>query len=374
MPVRDGSAKGSRGRRGPRLLAAPAAVLLSCSLVAACSSSGSGGSPAPSSSASGPDVAFFNGKTINYVIPNTPGSPPGLILTAMKPALEKYLGATINIEYNTNVATVGEDIVGSSKPDGLTLGNLTPLVVLNEEYAASGAPDFSLDDVSWVSATKTAPILVGACGGASISSYSSLISKQTKLEIVNIPTGATNEMTRLLMQIFPVPHSYLNGYTAATAITGCQRGDGNFAALGVSKALDAAGTAPVAGVTPLLLSSAMPSNSPNAFLNSKVPTLATLAKQDPPKTALGKEALQIADETFTTNTPYYATFGPPGIPKSRLLALDAAFEAASQTTAAKEAELAAGVYPGYVDSSALTSFFTTALAQKAEVQKLLATN
>jgi tripartite-type tricarboxylate transporter receptor subunit TctC len=374
MPVRHGSAQGGRGRHGLRLLAAPAAVLLSCSLVTACSSSTSGGSPAASSSAGGADVAFFKGKTINYIIPNTPGSPPGLILTAMKPTLEKYLGATINIEYNTNVATVGEDIVGSSKPDGLTLGNLTPLVVLNEEYADSGAPNFALGDVSWVSATKTAPILVGACGSASISSYSSLISKQTKLEIVDIPTGATNEMTRLLMQIFPVPHSYLNGYTAATAITGCQRGDGNFAALGVSKALNAAGTAPAAGVTPLLLSSAMPSNSPNAFLNSKVPTLATLAKQHPPKTALGKEALQIADETFDTNTPYYATFGPPGIPKSRLLALDAAFEAASQTKATQQAELAAGVYPGYVDSSALTSFFTTALAQKAEVQKLLATN
>jgi tripartite-type tricarboxylate transporter receptor subunit TctC len=354
--------------------------MVAAALAVGCSS-GSGGSSAASGNASSgasgkvaPDLAFFKGKTITYIVPNTPGSPPGLIMTAMKPGLEKYLGATINIEYNTNVATVGEDIVGSSAPTGLTLGNLTPLVVLNEVYANSGAPDFSLTDASWIGATKTAPILVAGCKTTDFSSYSQLIQNKAAVKAVNIPTGATNEITRLLLQIFPASHEYLSGYTATTAIVGCQRGDGNYAALGVSKALNVAGTAAIPGVTPLLLSSPMPSASPSAFLNSQVPTIAGLAKQFPPTTSMGKKALQIANETFNTDTPYYATFGPPGIPAARVLALTDAFAAVSTTAAVQKAALAAGVYPGFVDASTLANFFKTELAQKSAVQQILNTN
>jgi tripartite-type tricarboxylate transporter receptor subunit TctC len=362
------------GRRRGRLPAAAAAVVMSL-VLAACSSSGSEGTPGSSSASASPGsaaagLAFFKGKTITYVIPNTPGSPPGLIMEAMKSGLEKYLGATINIEYNSNVATVGEDVVGTAKPDGLTLGDMALQVVLNEEYSGQGTPAFSLNDVSWVGATYAAPSGVFGCQESSFTSFGALVKSRTPLKIVEITTGSNDEMNRLLMAAWPVPHTFLTGYTTADVTAGCQRGDGNFSSSSLARALNASGTSVVAGLTPLLLTGPVPAGSPNAFLNSKVPTFAEYAKQNPPTTALGREAIALAISSFSSTAPNFTTFGPPGIPASRLAALTAAFTAVAAEPAVTKASLLAAIPPGFVAPATVTAFVKQQLQAKSLVQEL----
>jgi tripartite-type tricarboxylate transporter receptor subunit TctC len=367
---------GPARRARVRGVGAVAAVMVAALLAVGCSSGSDGSSAGSGNSSSGasgkvaPDLAFFKGKTITYIVPNTPGSPPGLIMTAMKPGLEKYLGATINIEYNTNVATVGEDIVGSAKPDGLTLGNMGLQVVLNEEYTGKGVPSFSLDSVSMVGATYAAPAAVFGCEETAFSSYSQLLQSKAAVKVVEITTGSNDEFNHLLMAAYPVPHQYLSGYTTADVLVGCQRGDGNLSTSSLARALDAAGTAVVPGLTPLLLTGPVPAGSPNAFLNGQVPTLAQYAKENPPANALGKQAVAFAIQAFESSAPNYTTFGPPGIPAARLLALTDAFTAVSKTAAVEKAALQAAIPPGFASPATVKSFIASQLAAKSLVEQV----
>jgi tripartite-type tricarboxylate transporter receptor subunit TctC len=352
-----------------RVLGPVAAVALTA-VLAACSSGSGTNAGAPASDSSGADLAFFKGKTITYIIPNTPGSPPGLIMTAMKPGLEQYLGAKINIVYNSNVATVGENLVGAAKPDGLTLGNIAMQVVLNEEYTGSGAPSFNLADESYVGATHAAPSGIFGCKESDFTSYDQLVQKQTPVKIVEITTGSNNELNHLLMTAYPVPHKYLTGYTTADVLVGCQRGDGNFTASSLARALNAQGTAVVAGLTPLLLTGPVPDGSPNAFLNGTVPTLAQYEQQHPPATALGKQAMDLAVAALSSTAPNFTTFGPKGIPAARLKALTDAFTAVSQQAPVQKASLQAAIPAGFVAPDTVLTFITQQLAQKPLVRQV----
>ena len=319
-----------------------------------------------------PDFKFFRGKTITYIVPNTPASTPGVIISAMVPGLEKYLGASINLQFNSSVATVGEDIVGSAPPDGLTLGNMAMQVVMDEEWANSGTPNFPLRTTSWIGATYGAPSMVVGCNNPPFSTFEQAVSGAYTLKYVEVAIGSTNEMNHLLSVAYGAPHQYLTGYTTANVAAGCQRGDGNISSSSLARALNATGTASVPGMTPLLLSGPVPKASPSAWLNSQVPTAAQYLKTHKPKTALGRRAMNLLVQTLQNSSPNFTTFGPPGIPPARLLALTDAFRAVANTAVVHQASLETGVPPGFVSAAGVTSFIKQNLKDQSIMEQLLA--
>lgn len=354
--------------RGHKKRWVSAAGLAMLSLVAtACHSGSSGGSSA--SAAAGTD--YFHGKTITYIVAGAPGGASAIQIVAMQPVLEKYLGATVKIEYVQGSNTIGQDEVAQAKPDGLTVGTFYSASDLSATFLKTTKVNFSLKDVTFIGSTHQVPGLEVACKGSPYKSAQQLLASKASVSILNVPNSSISLFQHLLMTAYPVSHTYINGYVSATQIVGCQRGDGQTANNAVGSLTDAAGTAMLPGVTPLFTSGPIPSGSPNAFLSNTVPTLAEFAEQHPPTTSLGKEALNALIAFFAANTPQYVTFGPAGIPQAQAQMLTKAFQQAMTTAAVEKAFLAAGIPAGFVAPATVSNYIDSQLAKEPFYETVL---
>jgi tripartite-type tricarboxylate transporter receptor subunit TctC len=328
-------------RRPGRLgVAVRAAVLGTAVAAAAAACSTGGGGATASSSSSGSALSFYKGKTITYIVPSPPGNPTSDQIVDMQPALEKYLGATINIKYvDSGQSAVGYDATANATANGLTIGEVSPQVVqddLETGGSSKGGITFTPTALSYIASVGNTPILLVSCVGSPIKSMSDLVAA-SKVSFLTPTVGGSPEFDHLLMAAYPVNHSYLSGYTTATDVQGCERGDGDVSAVPVTNWTNAAGTALASGLTPLLLSGTVPSEAPAAFLNSEAPTLAAYAKQHASSATRGSLALTLASDSFTSEIPEITTAGPAGVPASRVQVLAAAFKyAMSQPSVVKQ--------------------------------------
>lgn len=367
----------NRAGRARRVAPLGAVTALAIVLLAtACGSSG-GNSSATTGSSSGtaagqPDVSFFKGQTITYVVANAPGSVGGLQAVAMQSGLEKYLGATVHIEYVSGDNTIGEDKVGTAAPNGLTIGELSLPVALNNIYANTGALTFNVFNASYVGATYTSPFIVVACPGSGITSFSQVVHSTKPITLLDIATGPDNELEHILMTAYGVKHKYITGYTSATYGEGCLRGDGDILVTTPTEVLNASSTALDPGVKLLLETDITPSSSPLTFLNDG-PTLAQFAKQDPPASAEGQQALNLALSTYVDADPQFATFGPAGIPASRLLALTDAMKSVTAQSSVQAAFVKAALVPGFVGPTAINTYLSNSTKDKSMIENILGT-
>ena len=300
-------------------------------------------------------LKFFKGKTIDIIIPNAPGTAPAILLTAMQPGLEKALGATINLTYNSDAQTVADDTVGSSHPDGLTLGIMGLPAAMTSEFTG-GAANFPLRKASWIGATYNLPDVLVTCDNPPIKSMSQLIQGKTTGKVIAVNPGPAEELDEFLMSAWKIPHSILPGYTSTTIVPGCLRGDGNLEANTVVKVTDVTGTSMQPGMRPLLLTGPIPSTFPSAFLNKMAPTLAEFAKAHPPKTQAGQEAVNLAIAAFKSDSPDYTLFGPPGIPKAQVAALTNAYKTVSASAPVKKAMLSIDLPAGVLSPAVIESY------------------
>ena len=349
----------SSARPRRRKAAAFAAVVVAAGL--------SGLIPVASSASQRPATnpySYFKGQTINFVCPNTAGTGICNAANAVVPSLASILGATINIQYVGGASTVGLDIVGSSAPNGLTLGILATATTMQAEFLNQGSPNFALRAASYLGGTLGGPSLFVACTGATFSTWQQVVQGNIPLTVLDT-TGGSNELIHFLMSAYPVPHKSLTGYTPASSLAGCIRGDGNFGGNSLAQWVNAAGTAMTPGITPLLLSGTVPKAAPEAFLNKQVPTLQQFEAKHPPKTPFAKQAAQLAIDAFSQSAPQWVFFGPPGISKAHLAALQEATKAAFKLAVVKQGLLRDGVPPGYTSPTAALNYFKTQVKKQA---------
>jgi tripartite-type tricarboxylate transporter receptor subunit TctC len=358
--------RAGRGRRRASVAAVPLAALLAGGTLAACSSSGGSASVTA-------EKSFYNGKTIQLIVPGAPGKGSAFLATALQQAMEAKLGATINIEYVTGADTVGQDQVYSAKPDGLTIGLLTIISDINNTFGKNEALSFSLEKAAATSigASYAEPGVVATCGAWNVSSFAQAISGNTQLKFVDVTTGGMNLAVHLLMMAYPASHKYLNGYTSSTETVGCERGDGNIAGYPVSNFLDSSGTALDPGLTPLLLTGSLPTSSAAASLNNSVETIAAYAKAHPPTTAEGQQAVQLLETYYNTDAPQFALFGPNGIPAARLSALTSAMKSAMAEPSVQQKLASAGIPSGYVAPAGIKTYVDTMFKSEAVAEKAL---
>jgi len=374
--------RGRRRRFGHRYfgLAVSLAVVLACSTLSGCATGSGGDSSGGSGSTSGADatsasgVKFYQGKTITFIVPGAPGKGSANFATAIQSAMAAQLHATINIEYVTGADVVGQDQVWHAQPDGLTIGALTVISDINNSFTKNEALAFSLTDAAKTSvgASYSSPGIFVSCNDPSIKNFAQLLSGKTQLKWVDVTTGGMNLSVHLLMTAYPVPHTYLNGYTSSTATVGCERGDGNASGYPVGNFLDSSGTKLIPSLNGLLLTDSMPSSSPAVALNNSVPTLKAFAEQHPPKTSEAQKALSLLETYYSTQAPQFAVFGPPGIPQDRMDALSAALKAAMAEPQVQASLAKVGIPAGYVGPGGIQAYINTMVSSQDVAIKALA--
>lgn len=352
-----------RGRKHVVGMSAAAAALLLG--VSSCSN-------APSASGdSGSAKDFFHGKTITYIVPNAPGTTPGRAIVALQPYMEKYLGATIHVQYISSNVIVGQDKIANSRPDGLTIGELSIATDLSQLYFGGDKVSFSLNDISLIGSTHQGQDILVACKGSTLTSFDQLVKSPTQITGIDLTSSPVSLWQHLLMAGWGINWKLIGGYTSSTQKSGCLRGDADVTGGGVANYLSASGDSTNPGERPLLISGPLPSNSGAAFLNSAVPTLANYAKAHPPSSASGKTAIDLLEKNFDTAAPNMLTWGPSGIPADRLKLLNAAMTYASKQPKVQKAFVDLGLEPGVVQPAAIKTFIKQQLAAVPEVQRLL---
>jgi tripartite-type tricarboxylate transporter receptor subunit TctC len=343
------------------------------SLVLAAAVAGCAKTPAAETSSDtkgGPDLAFYNGKTIT-LLGGAVGSTPDLITRAVIPYMEKYLHATI-IDQNqsANAANgVNTNQAVASAPDGLTItvGNLTSIE--NGFYENNNPLTYNPLDVSFISGFGSPINLFAACAGSPYKSWAQVISSTTPVKVVSFALGTAPVPLWLMLQAYNTPSKFINGYESTTQVPGCARGDGDVAVTATQLFENSAKTALVPGVNPLMLLIPIPKGSASVFLNKEVGTLAQFVAQHPANTAQGEKELKLAVALFSGNEN--AFYGPLGIPKDRLLALSDAAKYAFAQPAVEKTELNLGVAPGSTPPTQVPQALNAALSQVSNVRNYL---
>jgi tripartite-type tricarboxylate transporter receptor subunit TctC len=351
----------STGRRRLRRRGVMTATVLAAltPLVAACGGTDSGSGATSGASGAG----FYSGKTITFIVANSVGSTQDALVRAVMPTVEAKLHATVKIVYVAGATTIGDNKIAASPADGLTIGYMNLNTVLYNIISNVSPINFDLNKVSYVGASPQPTDLVVACSGSPFQTWHAVRTSTKPVTVVDVPTGPSNALQRVLLGSFGTPSKFVTGYTTDTLGEGCQRGDGDIAASTVSNFLDTSEKQMVKGETPLLLTGKVPDGSAATWLNDKVPTLSDYAKQYPPTTAAGKSGIDLALLQFAGvgNVIY----GPPGIPKDRLAALTDAFQAGLATAKGKQGFLDQGVPPTFLGPSDILKTASTSLQHKA---------
>jgi tripartite-type tricarboxylate transporter receptor subunit TctC len=351
-----------------------AAALAACSTATAGSSSAKGcgtaaNAPAPPA---GADTSYYCGKTITFIVDDAAGSENDLYFQAVKPYVQKYLGATVKAQYYPGSAVVGSNKTATAASDGLTIGDLDINFSLNQIFNATHAEVFDVSKLSWVFVYKPDAYLIVSCKNSPYKTIAQALASTKTVTLLDIPSGGGNEILHFLMAAYGTPHKYITGYSGGNALgAGCLRGDGDITIGAPSDFLTSAGNAMDPGETPLLLSTSIPAGSSNSFLNAAAPTFAQFFKQQPVTAALGQQAQQLALSTF--NSGIEGGFaGPPGIPQARLLALRAAFTYAALQPDVEKKWSDLGIAPGITANAAdADSYATTKLQQATDIEKIL---
>ncbi len=205
----------------PPTQAPPAATQAPAPTTAAVAAPTTAATAAPTTAAAvQPDLAFFNGKTVTYIVATSTGGGYDTYARTIAPYVQKYLpGSTVIVK---NVPGAGH-IIGANedyaaKPDGLTIATFNTALIYSQIVGAPGI-QFDLTKFTWIAklssdnrallvstktpfqtfddalkASQTTPIVLSSAGVSSASNIDALLLQQaTGLKVKMISGYSGNE-------------------------------------------------------------------------------------------------------------------------------------------------------------------------------------
>lgn len=262
-------------------------------------------------SAAGAAEAFYDGKTITYIVATKPGGGYDTYARLIATYLEKYLpGARITIKNIPGAGhIVGTNRLYAAKPDGLTIGSFNTGLVYAQLLQREGVR-FDLRKMSWIGKAASDPrvLVVGTESGFANLDDLRGAGRPILLASSGIGTASHNETT-LLAHALGLKVAIIPGYGGNEGEMGIMRGEiagtfGSYSSLrpfvenGFGKFIFRVGgdAAPIA----------------------EVPAVRDLVR--------GDEARGIAALIEAQTELGRLTAGPPGIPPDRLRLLRAAYQ------------------------------------------------
>lgn len=120
------------------------------------------------------DLAFYDGKTVNIVVPHGAGGGYDIYARSMAPYLQKYLpGSTVLVDNRTGAGgLIGRNAIYTAKPDGLTLGFTSITGTLLAEWSGGEGVNYKTHDFSWIARVYYEPHIL-------------VVSKQSKYKSIN---------------------------------------------------------------------------------------------------------------------------------------------------------------------------------------------
>lgn len=111
-------------------------------------------------------LAYYNGKTINFIVPYKTGGGYDRIARMVSPYLQKYIPGTTVVVRNVEGGggLVGTNELYLSKPDGLTIGVLNTVGAVTNQAVGIQGVKYDLNKFTWIGRINNEPkvVVVGA--------------------------------------------------------------------------------------------------------------------------------------------------------------------------------------------------------------------
>lgn len=308
----------------------------------------------PASAESG--AAFFNGKTISYIVATDPGGGYDTNGRLVAEFMQKHLpGSTIVVRNMPGAGQIiGANFIAAAEPDGLTIGTFNTGLI----YAQLAGKDgilFDLSKMSWIGKVASDPRVIVVSTQSGIDDFAELAAMKEPVKFAAPGVGSASAIeSAMLVNALGLPIKVITGYNGNEDQLALMRGEvqgtvgsrssfQRFVDEGGGKMIAQIGGAP-----------------------TDVPLLETMIDSDAGRKVLALVASQ--------GNIARVTAGPPGIPADRLEALRDAYAAATADPQflAKAKQLGLPVDPATGDTLAAATM--KALNQTPEMVEFLKEN
>lgn len=275
-------------------------------------------------------LAYYQGKTVQFIVTSSAGSPTDTQDRALSQAMGTYLHATINPLNITTGGTIGgQDILAHSAPNGLTIGSYS----LNTEYydliTHGPVTNFNQEHEVFLGGIPNSDSVIVTQSNSNISSFATLFNatsaNPTKV-LVNLGLGAL--AFQLLGRSLGLHLDFIPYASTSLITAGFVRGDGPVSAinLGSIQPEITAGEARIIATT--RLTDPTPTNDLAYPAVHSVPDVPQLLKQHPPTTPVEKRAAKflLGLGGVLTNVFGVSTKTPPDVVAALTAALKAALK------------------------------------------------
>ena len=173
------------------------------------------------------DPAFFNGKTVTYIVATKPGGGYDTYGRLVAEYMQKYLPGSTFVVRNMPGAghLIGTNALYASTADGLTLGTFNTGLIYTQLAKHPGVK-FDLTKMSWIGKAASDPRTIVIASQSPIKSWGDLVKAKDQQNFATSgPGGANFVETLALSSIMKLPVKMLAGYNGADDQLAMRRGE-----------------------------------------------------------------------------------------------------------------------------------------------------
>jgi len=172
-------------------------------------------------------AAFYNGKTVNYIVATAPGGGYDTYGRLVAEYMQKYLPGSTFVVRNMPGAghLIGTNAIYAAKPDGLTLGTFNTGLVYNQIVGNEGIK-FDLNKFSWVGKAAADPRVFMVAAQSPIKSWADLAASKEPLNFSTAGVGSASYVeTVILTRTLKLPIRMQTGYNGSDDQLAMRRGE-----------------------------------------------------------------------------------------------------------------------------------------------------
>ena len=299
-------------------------------------------------------AAWFNGKTVTYIIATSPGGGYDAYGRLVAEYIPRYLPGSTFVVRNMPGAghMIGTNAIYAAKPDGLTIGTFNTGLIYNQLIKHKGVR-FDLEKMTWIGKVANDARAIAIAQQSPIRTYADLVNSKQPVNFAAAGIGSAAYVeTVMLTAALKWPVKILTGYNGNDDQLAMRRGE-------IVGSISARST-----WDPVVKNGYARYIAQIGGDRTDVPQLASLVTDPGAKSLIALVATQGDISRLTA--------GPPDIPADRVAALRTAFKAAMEDKEflAKTEKLGLPVEPAYGDT--VLKMVKEALNQSPETIALLA--
>ena len=163
---------------------------------------------------------FYKGKILTFIVPVGVGGNYDMMSRILAPYLEKYTGATVvvkNVEGGGSI--IGTNQLYSSAPDGLTMGILQSMALVNAQLVGQEGVNFDLLKFDYVGRLTTDTRVLAINTNSQFKTFDDILNASAPVKFGATGLGAVNYVDAVVIgETLGIPSDIIPGYDSSNEV------------------------------------------------------------------------------------------------------------------------------------------------------------